>query len=200
MTSTTPNDANPWVKKILETIADSSPIRDGLHDDEAMPLIEWGAACAELVGRRLAAPGAPEPAPDQVETAGYTLVRLMTRINWLATFRTKKDADWLTRMLRLINQLNTELYGEGAPALSEEEIAAWIADQPKRTNGELVQGLIARLTPAGMAAPPNAPSLSSVASLAQGPVLPGRQAPPASSGTPPVSDTPVPPPGEKKHD
>src|SRR3972149_7068562 len=102
----------PWVQKILETIPDSAPIRDGWHDDEALPLVDWGTMCAEHLGRRLAAPETP---PEQVDSTAYNLTRLMTRVNWLATYRHKKDAAWLTRTFQMINQLSRELYGDDAP-------------------------------------------------------------------------------------
>ncbi|HVO71681.1 MAG TPA: hypothetical protein VMT24_16645 [Aggregatilineaceae bacterium] len=150
MSSLPSGNADRWAKQIQETIASTSTVRDGLHDDEAIPLIEWGIACSEHLGRRMAAPGVPEPSPEQVDDAAYALVRLMTRVTWLVVYRNKKDAAWLTRTFAAINQLSHELYGEDAPVFSDDEIAAWIVEQSGHTNGELIQGLIARLTPASM--------------------------------------------------
>jgi hypothetical protein len=155
-----PGDAQRWAKQIQEAIASTSAVREGLHDDEAIPLIEWGIAHSEHLGRRMAAPGAPAPTPEQVDTAAFALVRLMTRVTWLVVYRNKKDSAWLTRTFAAINQLSRELYGEDAPVLSDEEIAAWIAEQPAHNNAELVHGLIARLTPAsmeGQSTPPESP-------------------------------------------
>lgn len=189
--------ADPWVTKILETIADSAPIREGLHDDEALPLIDWGTQCASHLGQRLTAPGTP--APEQVDNTAYNLTRLMTRINWLATYRTKKDAGWLTRTFQMINQLARELFGDGAPVMTDEEIAAWLADNARLTNGEVVQSLIARFSPPGLAGSPETPPPD------QAPVLPGREAPesPASQGpvlpgraAPPETPSPLSPSGE----
>jgi hypothetical protein len=170
------------VTKILETIADSSPIREGLHDDEALPLIDWGTQCASHLGQRLAAPGTP--APEQVDNTAYNLTRLMTRINWLATYRTKKDAGWLTRTFQMINQLARELFGDDAPVMSDPEVAAWLTDNARLTNGEVVQALIARFSPAGMAAPPPEAATPAPPSTGQGPVFPGRDAP---ESAPPVT-------------
>lgn len=142
-----------WTKQIQDALAGNSGMREGLRDDEALPLVNWGAEQAETIAQRLAEADAPPPDAEQIDMAGYTLGRLLTRITWVVTYRTKKDAAWLTRTFAKINALSQELFGPDAPTLSDEEIAAWIADQPNRTNGELVNDLIARLTP-GRAAPP----------------------------------------------
>lgn len=142
-----------WTKQIQDALAGNSGMREGLRDDEALPLVNWGAEQAETIAQRLAEADAPAPDAEQIDMAGYTLGRLLTRITWVVTYRTKKDAAWLTRTFAKINALSQELFGPDAPTLSDEEIAAWIADQPNRTNGELVNDLIARLTP-GRAAPP----------------------------------------------
>jgi hypothetical protein len=151
------DNAQRWAKQIQEAIASTSAVREGLHDDEAIPLIEWGMAHSEHLGRRMAAPGVPEPSPEQVDGAAFALVRLMTRVTWLVVYRNKKDAAWLTRTFAALNQLSRELYGEDAPVFSDEEIATWIAEHANHTNGELVQGLIARLTPASMGVPSSPP-------------------------------------------
>lgn len=189
----------PWVTKILETIADSSPIREGLKDDEAQPLIDWGTKCADHLGQRLAAPGTP--APEQVESTAYNLTRLMTRINWMATYRHKKDAVWLTRTFQMINQLSRELFGDDAPVMTAEQITAWLADHARLTNAEVVQNLIARFSPPAMAAPSAPPGVIPAPALPgrdapesappaapgmnQGSALPGRDAPPPTPPTAP---------------
>ena len=146
-------EPNPWTKQISDTLADADAVREGLHDDEALPLVDWGTAQAQALGARMAAPETPSPTPEQAAETGYALVRLMTRITWVVTYRHKKDAAWLTRTFHKINDLSRELHGPDAPTLSEDEIAAWIADHAAHTNGELVQSLIARLTPGASSAP-----------------------------------------------
>jgi hypothetical protein len=166
MLSLASDAAHRWAKQIQEAIASTSAVREGLHDDEATPLIEWGIAHSEYLGRRMAAPDATPPTPEQVDGTAFALVRLMTRITWLVVYRNKKDAAWLTRTFAALNQVSRELYGEDAPVLSDEEIAAWIAEQPAHSNAELVQGLIARLTPASMrveSTPPASPDSSASA-------------------------------------
>ena len=41
-------DANHWTKIIQDTIADSEGVREGLHDDDAIPLVEWGEKSNQL--------------------------------------------------------------------------------------------------------------------------------------------------------
>lgn len=144
-------------KQIQDTLAGNSGMREGLHDDEALPLVTWGAEQAGTVAQRLAQDGASPPDAEQVAMAAHNLGRLLTRITWVVTYRAKKDAAWLARTFAKINALSQEVFGPDAPTLSDEEIAAWIAEQPGKSNGELVRDLIARLTPAG-AAPATAES------------------------------------------
>jgi len=136
-----------WTKQIQDAIAENSALREGLQDDEALPLIDWGAQQAEQLGARMSAPDAPEPDEEQVANTAYSLVRLMTRVTWLAVYRHKKDATWLTRTFQTINQLSRELYGPQAPVFSDEAIAAWIAGHAQHSNGDLVRGLTAYLSP-----------------------------------------------------
>lgn len=165
-----------WTRQIQDALAGDSGLREGLNDDEARPLVDWGAEQAATLARRLAHSDTP-PDAEQVAMAAYTLGRLMSRINWVVTYRTKKDSAWLMRTLTKINQLSQELFGPDAPALSDDEIAAWIADQPNHDNGTLVRGLLARLTPGGAApaeAPPETP-----------PAAPERRPPPIPMPAPP---------------
>lgn len=136
-----------WTKQIQDAIAENSALREGLHDDEVLPLIDWGAQQAERLGSRLSAPGAPEPDEEQVADAAYSLVRLMTRITWLAVYRHKKDDAWLMRTFQTVNQLNRELHGPDAPVFSDDDIAAWIASHAQYSNADLVKNLIAHLSP-----------------------------------------------------
>jgi hypothetical protein len=138
--------ASRWAKQIQDTIADSSTVRDGLHDEEAMPLINWGTQQAIRISERMAAPELPPPDEQRISDMGYALVSLMTRITWLAVYRNKKDAAWLTRTFYKINDLSRELHGPDAPVFSDEEIAVWIAGHAGKSNSELVQNLIAHLT------------------------------------------------------
>lgn len=150
MSPAQPEETTPYTQKLREAVVSTSAVREGLPDDDAIPFIEWGSAHADVVARRLAAPGSPPPSEEQVAGMAYTLTRLLTRLNWLVTYRSKKDAAWLARTFAMVNQLSRELHGDEAPTLSDEEIAAWIADQPNRTDRELLQQLVARLTPAAM--------------------------------------------------
>ena len=153
-----PEKSNPWVKQIEDAIASNSALREGLHDNEAMPLIDWGAERAQQIGQRMAAQATVAPDSEEVAETAYTLGRLMTRITWVVVYRNKKDAAWLTRTFNTINQLSQELYGPDAATLSEAEIADWIATHSQFSNGELVKQLIERLTPAGSEAAPPAPT------------------------------------------
>ncbi|WP_119065492.1 hypothetical protein [Aggregatilinea lenta] len=180
------NDSNPLTRQITDVIAESEKVRDGLHDDEALPLIDWGTAQAKALGAKLAAPETPDVTPEQAAETGYALARLMTRITWVVTYRSKKDADWLTRTFHKINDLSRELHGLDAPTLSDEEIAAWIAEQPGHTNAELIQGLTARLTP-GTPSPsdnPDTPGASGDSGTPDVPGVPGLpSAPPHFPGS-----------------
>jgi len=137
-----PEKSNPWVKQIEDAIASNSALREGLHDNEAMPLIDWGAERAQQIGQRMAAQATVAPDSEEVAETAYTLGRLMTRITWVVVYRNKKDAAWLTRTFNTINQLSQELYGPDAATLSEAEIADWIATHSQFSNGELVKQLI----------------------------------------------------------
>ncbi|HML23598.1 MAG TPA: hypothetical protein PKD09_18215 [Aggregatilinea sp.] len=182
-------DSNPWVQQITDVIAESEKVREGLHDDEAMPLIDWGTAQAKTLGARLAAPDTPPPSAEQAAETGYALARLMTRINWVVTYRAKKDADWLTRTFHKINDLSRELHGPYAPTFSDDEIAAWIAAQPSQSNGELLQGLMTRLTPGG-ATPSGSTDVPGQPEMSAAPDAPAAPDTPDPSGTPDTSDSP----------
>lgn len=146
-----------WAKQIQDVIASSTKVREGLPDADALPLMDWGIAYANALADRLAAPDVPEPTAEQVGNTAYSLTRLMTRMTWLVTYRAKKDAKWLTQTFQMVNKLSQELLGSDAPVFSDEEIAAWIADHPKYTDGDLIRNLMARLSPPTATVPPPEP-------------------------------------------
>jgi hypothetical protein len=147
------NAGDRWSKHIQDVLATNEKVREGLTDDEALPLMDWGIQYAGVLAARLAAPDSPEPDEEQVNNVAYSLTRLMTRLNWLVTYRDKKDAAWLTQTFQMVNKLSRELLSDDAPVFSEAEIAAWIADHHNHTNGELIQNLMARLIPSATASP-----------------------------------------------
>lgn len=189
MVPLTPDDIERAARLMQDTIVSSEKVRDGLRDDEAVPFVEWGLARARQLAARLAAAGRLATDEEQVADQGYALTRLMTRVNWLVTYRHKKDAAWLTRTFQMVNQLSREVYGEGAPTFSDEEIAAWLAGQGGRSNAELIEELLARLTPPDSAPAGPAPLPSGDETPAPAPPLPGR--PPATSS--PLLDSAPPP-------
>ncbi|MGQ9850659.1 MAG: hypothetical protein ACUVSU_11490 [Aggregatilineaceae bacterium] len=162
---------------IEDTLISTEKVRDGLRDDEAIPFVEWGLARARQLAVRLTASATASLDEEQVADTGYSLARLMTRINWLVTYRHKKDAAWLTRTFQMINQLSRDLYGDDAPTFSDEEIATWLASQATRTNAELIADLMARLTPDR---PPDTALPATPA-----PPLPGRPSPTPAPESPP---------------
>jgi len=175
--------AHQWAERMQDAIADNSKVRDGLHDEAAISLVDWGANAAEQIAARMARPDTPAPAPEDVENAGYTLSRLLIRLNWLVTYRHKKDAVWLARTFDTANQLNRELYGDAAPTFGPEQIHAWINQQDDRSEAEQIAALLAQLTPPAAPAdtPPPAPPAAPPPAL-HAPGLPGRpaaEAPPA---------------------
>ncbi len=174
MTSRTPEDVERAARLMQDTIVSSEKVRDGLRDDEAVPFVEWGLTRARQLAAHLAAANRLADDDEQIADQGYELARLMTRLNWLVTYRHKKDAAWLTRTFQMVNQLSRELYGEEAPTFSDEEIAAWLAGHSARSNADLLRDLIARLTPPDSAPP--------------APPLPGRP-----SAAPQEPDPPLPP-------
>lgn len=156
MTHELSGDAAQWAKRMQDVLADSSKIRDGLPDAIAIPFVEWGADVAEHLAARFAASETPDPGEEQVRQTGYNLARLMTRINWLVTYRAKKDDAWLARTFAMVNKLSQDVYGqvygEDAPTLSDDEIAAWLADHAGHTDDALIRDLMARFTPSVLAA------------------------------------------------
>lgn len=187
MSPLSPDETERVTRLIEDAILSSEKVRDGLRDDEAIPFVEWGLTRARHLAARLAGTTGAPPDEEQVADKGYTLSRLMTRLNWLVTYRFKKDAAWLTRTFQMINQLSRELYGDDAPVFSDQEIAAWLAGHASQSNAELLSGLMARLTPERPpdAAPPTAPTPPATPA----PPLPGRHpTSPAPTSLPPSGD------------
>jgi len=181
MTPLTPDEIERAARLMQDTIVSTEKVRDGLRDDEAIPFVEWGLARARQLAARLAATDQLATDEEQIADQGYGLARLMTRLNWLVTYRFKKDAAWLTRTFQMVNQLSRELYGEEAPVFSDEEIAAWLAGHGDRSNADLLRDLIARLTPP---TPPD--STPGGESPVPAPPLPGRPSPaPQEPDSPP---------------
>jgi hypothetical protein len=189
MTPATRDDIERAAQLMQDTIVSSEKVRDGLRDEEAVPFVEWGLARARQLAARLAAGGQLAADEEQIADQGYALTRLMTRVNWLVTYRHKKDAAWLARTFQMVNQLSREVYGEEAPTFSDEEIAAWLAGQGARSNAELIGELVARLTPPS-AAPPAGPTSppGSESPAPPAPALPGRA--PAESQPPATPPAP----------
>ena len=188
-----PDEVEQVARQIEDTLVSTEKVRDGLRDDDAIPFVEWGLARARQIAARMAAPEHPPPDEEQISGKAYALARLMTRLNWLVTYRNKKDATWLERTFAMVNKLSQELYGEDAPVFSDTEIAAWIAGHAPRSDGELLRDLIQRLTPPAADAPsppPDSPPDTSPDTVPE--ALPGRPtptAPPAIPSLPPADST-----------
>jgi hypothetical protein len=103
-------------------------------------------------------PETPEPSEEQVNETAYALARLMMQMNWLVTYRDQKDAAWLTQTFQMVNKLSRDLLGEAAPAFADDEIAAWLAEHRAHSNRDLLQNLMVRLSPPGLAAPEDEPA------------------------------------------
>jgi hypothetical protein len=140
-------------KQIQDTLVTNEKVREGLDVDDALPFMDWGSAYADVLAERLAAPETPEPNEEQVNETAYALARLMMRINWLVTYRDKKDAAWLTQTFQMVNKLSRDLLGDAAPVFADDEIAAWLAEHSAHTNRYLLQNFMARLSPPALAAP-----------------------------------------------
>ncbi|NDJ76176.1 MAG: hypothetical protein GYB65_07945 [Chloroflexi bacterium] len=135
-----------WVEKIRDRIGSDATIREGLQDDAALPLMDWGWDRAARLGARLSAEQ-PDLNDEQVVEAAHELSRLMARVAWLAVYRHQQDAAWMQKTFHTINETNRQLFGPDAPAFSDQEIADWIASHENRSNEELVRALLAHLTP-----------------------------------------------------
>ena len=151
-----PPHAQRWAALLQDAIATDSAIREGLHDDDAVPFVEWGRAHAARVAARWVAQGIT-PDEEQLDEAAGALMDLMTNINWAVRYRGKKGTAWTVNILRSLNGLNRQLLGDDAPTLDEETLAAWVTGNLQRADGQVLRDLLARLTPP--AQPPTAPPL-----------------------------------------
>lgn len=137
---------NPFNARLKDAILDNSSLRDGLTDDEAEPLIEWGLAQAESLTRNL-----PDQSSDEAEIRYEelysTLPKLMTRITWAATFRAQKGADWTLNALKQLNELSQTLHGENAPQIPEHLLTAYAQGADGLDQGAFVLALMEHFTP-----------------------------------------------------
>lgn len=154
---------NPFTASLRDAILDNSSVRDGLTDDEAEPLIEWGLAQAEIVTRSLPDQSADEAEMRYEELYG-ALPMLMTRITWAATFRAQKGADWTLNALKQLNEMSQTLHGENAPQIAEHLLTAYAQGADGLDQGAFVLALMEHLTPSeAEATPPDKPSQPPIA-------------------------------------
>ncbi len=137
---------NIWSDKLRDAILSNSAIRDGLQDDAAQPLIDWGLELAEAVGEKMS-----QLPPEQTDAAYDTyqgaLSKLLTRLNWLITFSQKKGEDWTRKTLAQINELSQTLFGEQAPLLSEDEMLHMLLAEAESDNKSRIAHLMKRVSP-----------------------------------------------------
>lgn len=185
-------------KQIQDALVTNEKVREGLTSDDALPFMDWGSAYADVLAQRLAAPEMPEPGEEQVNEVAYVLARLMTRINWLVTYRNQKDAAWLTQTFQMVNKLSRDLLGETAPVFAEEEIVKWLAEHSTHTNSDLLKNLMARLSPPALTAPAVEPPPDTLTTEVTPPVptAPAVKPPPdtpAAESAPPAPEAPASP-------
>jgi len=183
------NETNEWTQRIQDVIASDEGLSEGLNDEEALPLIDWGRQQAEKLGSKLA-----DPTDEKAAATGHVLARLMKRITWLAVYRQEKDANWLAQTISEINDLNRQLHGAEAPALTPEEVAGLVS------HSDVVQKAMQRLTPTGETITTMLPSETAPTPLpgetapggAMPTTLPGREVPQPEETTPdvPPNETP----------
>lgn len=114
---------NIWGQKLRDAILSNSAIRDGLTDEEAQPLIDWGLGLADVIGKKMASLPDPEAA---YETYLAALPRLMTRVNWLTTFSQKKGVDWTKKTIAQVHELTRTLFEEQARPLDAENLLRYL--------------------------------------------------------------------------
>jgi len=131
---------------IHDAIGSDASIREGLHDDAAIALMDWGRAQAAHVAARLAAesPGADE---ETIGSEAGILARLMTTISRAVVYRHKQGDDWLVKVFKRLNKTSQRVYGANAPVMSDAQISDWIAGHAARSDDELLRDLLARFTP-----------------------------------------------------
>lgn len=134
---------NTWTERLRDTLLDNSALRDGLTDDEAQPLIDWGLAQAERVTAGLDGM-MPEIAEAHYETLSSALPKLLTRITWLAVHRERKGPQWTQQTIDQINRFSQDLYGQDAPQLPPDSLSTLAQPAP---NGPYILTLIRYLSP-----------------------------------------------------
>ena len=141
-----PENTPRWTAQIQDMVASDSGIREGLHDQDAIPLIDWGRAQAERIAARLGAE-APDVGEETIGDEAGALIRLMTTISRAVVHRHNQGDDWLAKVFKRLNKTSQRVYGEDAPVMSDEEVAAWIAGHGARSDGEVLRDLMARFSP-----------------------------------------------------
>lgn len=224
-----PESVAHWTAHIQDVVASDSSIREGLQDDDAIPLMDWGRAQAQQLAARMVTQ-TPTIDEEIADAEAHALVKLMTTISRAVVHRHAQGDDWLVKVFNRLNKTSQRVYGDNAPVMSDEAIAAWIATHKDRSNGELLRDLLARFSPPESGAtPPDVPAAPAVPDPAQTttPDTPPDQPPsaPAPGGTPlssavhlpdwlasrlpgraPTADTnradgePLPPPTGEQHD
>jgi hypothetical protein len=137
---------NHWGQSLQDAILDNSALRDGLTDDEAQPLIDWGLDLAATLTQGL------DRLPDVEAEARYEqlyahLPKLMTRFTWLALHRAAKGQDWATRTLEQMNDYSRELYGPAAPQLNALALGRYASGADALERGALILALMADFSP-----------------------------------------------------
>lgn len=151
-----------WTAHIQDVIASDSSIREGLQDDDAIPLMEWGRTQAQQLAARMVTQ-APTIDEEAAGAEAHALVKLMTTISRAVVHRHAQGDDWLVKVFNRLNKTSQRVYGDNAPVMSDEAIAAWIATHKDRTNGDLLRDLLARFSPpASGATPPDVPTAPAV--------------------------------------
>lgn len=146
MPLTPPEDTSRWTADIEDMIASDSGIREGLHDEDAIPLMEWGRAQAKRVAARLES-DMPDADEEAAGNEAGVLIRLMTTISRAAVHRHAQGDEWLAKVFSRLNKTSQRVYGENAPVMSDEEIATWIAGHAARSDGDVLRDLMARFSP-----------------------------------------------------
>ncbi|NJL92914.1 MAG: hypothetical protein HC915_03925 [Anaerolineae bacterium] len=137
---------NDFGTKLSEAVLSSSALRENLTDDEAQPLVDWGVAQAEQVGAQMGdlLPMQQAMALEEKQTA---LLKLLTRITWVAVHSANKGEAWTRKTLAQINEYEQVLYGPAAPQLNAELMDRIALGQAGYNQGELVLTLIQALSP-----------------------------------------------------
>lgn len=148
------DEARRCARAMQDALAGNESVREGLRDEDAIPLIDWGRAQAEALAARRTMPEA------EAADAGMLLADLLSTMTWAVVYRHSKDAAWLSQTLHTLNDLSRDLAGDEAPQLSDETIAAWVAGHAERSDGDLLRELMAHFAlPETLSAPPAAPTI-----------------------------------------